>query len=339
MDHIPRWVGEGGNMQRWSHSMLVGIVAAMFAVSAGAQQKSYPTKSIRLIVAFAPGGSTDTVARLVGLKLAERLGQSVVIDNRAGAGGSIGTEIAARAAPDGYTLTMGTTSTHPISAAVYSKLKYNPVNDFEPIALVADSHFLLVVHSDVRAHTLQEFVSFAKSQPGKLNFASAGLGSSTHLAMAMLNQRAGLNMVHVPFSGSGTATISVVSGQVQVLFSSAPPLLPQVKSGRVRALAVGSAKRIALLPEVPTVAESGFPGFEMGLWLGFFAPKGTPAPVVSRLHAELIKIAQLPEMKAQFNLQGLEAHTLGPAELGKLVKTELEKYKKVVEIEGIKIDY
>jgi tripartite-type tricarboxylate transporter receptor subunit TctC len=325
-------------MGRCSHAMLLGIFAAAFALSAGAQQANYPTRSIRLIVAFAPGGSTDTVARAIGRQLGERLGQSVVIDNRTGAGGSVGTEMAARAAADGYTLTMGTTSTHPISAAVYSKLRYDPVRDFEPIALVAISHFLLVVHPDVRSNTLQEFISLVRAQPGKLNYASAGLGSSTHFAMALLIAEAKLDMVHVPFGGSAPATTAIVGGQVQALFSAAPALIPQVKAGRVRALAIGSTARAAVLPDVPTVAESGFPGFEAGLWFGFFAPKGTPAPVVRRLHAELINVAQSPEVKEQFDRQGLEPRSLGPAELGKLVKTEVEKFRKVIKTAGIKLD-
>jgi len=325
-------------MRRCSHAMLLGIVATAFALNAGAQQTNYPTRSIRLIVGFAPGGSTDTVARAIGRHLGERLGQSVVVDNRTGAGGSVGTEMAARAAADGYTLTMGTTSTHPISAAVYPKLRYDPVRDFEPIALVAISHFLLVVHPDVRSNTLQEFISLVRTQPGKLNYASAGLGSSTHFAMALLIAEAKLDMVHVPFSGSATATTAIVGGQVQALFSAAPALIPQVKAGRVRAMAIGSTARAAILPDVPTVAESGFPGFEAGLWFGFFAPRGTPAPVVRRLHAELAKIVQSPEIKEQFDRQGLEPRGLGPAELGKLVKSEVEKFRNVVKTAGIKLD-
>ena len=262
------------------------LVAALIAPIADAHAaatssgEAYPTKPIRLIVAFPPGGSTDIIARLVGQKLGESLGQQVVIDNRGGAGGTIGTEIAARAAPDGYTLTMGTTSTHVIAAGVYSKLKYDPLKDFAPLTLVASTPYLLVVNPQVKANTLKEFVALAKSQPGKLNYASAGTGTTTHLAMEMLKTAAAIDAVHVPYNGNGPANTATIGGQVQALFGSMPAVLPQAKAGRLRPLAVGTAKRSPALPDVPTVAESGYPGFEVSLWLGFFAPAATPRPIV-----------------------------------------------------------
>ena len=301
-------------------------------------QGGYPAKPIRLIVAFPPGGSTDIIARIVGQKLGERLGQQVVIDNRGGAGGTIGTEIAARANPDGYTLTMGTTSTHVIATGVYSKLKYDPVKDFAPITLVASTPYLLVVNPGVQAATLKDFVALAKSQPGKLNFASAGSGTTTHLAMEMLKTVAGIDLVHVPYNGNGPANTATIGGQVQALFGSMPAVLPQAKAGRLRPLAVGAAKRSPSLPEVPTVAESGYPGFEVSLWLGFFAPAGTPAPVLNRLYAELVKIAQSPEMKEQFERNGAQAVTNTPAELTSLVKNEILKYAKVIKAAGVKVE-
>lgn len=304
-----------------------GVAAVPAAVSA---QQSYPTKPVRLIVAFPPGGSTDIVARLVGQRLGDKLGQQVIIDNRGGAGGTIGTEIAARANADGHTLTMGTTSTHVIAAGVYQKLKYDPVKDFAPITLVASTPYLLVVHPSVQARTLQEFVALAKSQPGKLNFASAGTGSTTQLAMEMLKVAAGIDIVHIPYNGNGPAGTATLGGQVQALFGSMPAVLPHAKGGKLRPLAVGTVKRSPSLPEVPTVAESGFPGFEVSLWLGFFAPKGTPAPVVNRLHGDLTGIARSSEMREQFERNGAEPATTTPAELGKLVATEIEKYRKVI---------
>jgi tripartite-type tricarboxylate transporter receptor subunit TctC len=317
--------------------MVSGFLALACAAGAGAQQ-AFPNKPIRLVVGFAPGGNTDTVARVVGAKLGERLGTQVIIDNRGGAGGTIGTEIAARANPDGYTLTMGTTTTHAIAVAAYSKLRYDPVKDFEPIALVAIAPYLLVVNQDVPVKSLKEFISHVQSQPGKLNYASAGQATTTHLVMATLQQRAKLDMVHVPFNGNGPATTAVLGGQVQALFGALPPLLPHVQTGRVRALAISSAKRLPSVPSVPTVAESGFPGFDMTLWLGFFAPKGTPAAVVKRLESELVKVAQLADVKEQMSRQGLEAHSASAAELGRLTKTEIENYKSVFKTAGIKME-
>jgi tripartite-type tricarboxylate transporter receptor subunit TctC len=327
-------------MKKMNHLMICGrfcaLVFALLPLAAAAQ--TYPTKPIRLIVAFPPGGSTDIIARLVAQKLGDRLGQQVVIDNRGGAGGTIGTEIAARAAPDGYTLTMGTTSTHVIAAGVYEKLKYDPLKDFIPLTLVASTPYLLVVNPQVKANTLKEFVALAKSQPGKLNYASAGSGTTTHLAMEMLKTAAGLELVHGPYNGNGPANVATVGGQVQALFGSMPAVLPQAKAGRLRPLAVGTAKRSPALPEVPTVAESGYPGFEVSLWLGFFAPAGTPRAITDRVSGELVKIAQSPEMKEQFERNGAEPATLMPAEFTKLIKSEIEKYVKVIKAAGVKAE-
>ena len=310
--------------------LLAALCSTVFA--------AYPDKSIRLIVAFPAGGSTDIIARLVGQRLSERLKQQVIIDNRGGAGGTIGTEIAASSNPDGYTLTMGTTSTHVIAVPAYARLKYDPIRDFEPITLVASTPYLLVVNPGVKANSLKDLVALAKSQPGKLNYASAGTGTTTQLAMEMLKGAAGIDVVHVPYNGNGPANTATMGGQVQVLFGSMPAVLPQAKAGRLRPLAVGTAKRSPSLPEVPTVAESGYPGFEVSLWLGFFAPKGTPAPILKQLHGELVTIAQSPDMKEQFERNGAEPVTTTPAELTKLVKVEIEKYSKVIRTAGIKLE-
>jgi tripartite-type tricarboxylate transporter receptor subunit TctC len=325
------------------HNMSTGICRAALALlcalpPAAVFAQNYPSKPIRLIVAFPPGGSTDIIARIVGQKLGERLGQQVVIDNRGGAGGTIGTEIAARANPDGYTLTMGTTSTHVIAAGAYAKLKYDPIKDFEPITLVATTPYLLVVNPGVKANSLKEFVALAKSQPGKLNYASAGTGTTTQLAMEMLKTAAGIDIVHVPYNGNGPANTATLGGQVQALFGSMPAVLAQAKAGRLRPLAVGTPKRSPSLPDVPSVAESGYPGFDASLWLGFFAPKGTPAPILKRLQTELTGIAQSPEMKEQFERNGATALTTTPAELTKLLKVEIDKYSKVIKAAGIKLE-
>jgi tripartite-type tricarboxylate transporter receptor subunit TctC len=315
------------------------VALGVVTQAADAAEQKYPTKPIRLIVAFPPGGSTDIIARLVGQRLSEALGQQVIIDNRGGAGGTVGTEIAARAAPDGYTLTMGTTSTHVIAPAAYSKLRYDPIKDFAPITLVASTPYLLVLNPGVKAANLKEFVALAKAQAGKLNYASAGTGSTTHLAMEMLKNVSGIDIVHVPYNGNGPAGTAVLGGQVQALFGSMPAVLPHAQSGKVRPIAVGTAKRSPALPDVPTVAESGFPGFEVSLWLGFFAPKGTPIAILNRLHSELVRVALSPEMKAQFERNGAEPVTNASSiELERLVKVEIDKYSKVIKAANIKLD-
>ena len=318
---------------KWLMSFLSAALAAL-AGNAMAQDK-YPSKPIRLIVAFPAGGSTDIIARLVGQKLGEKLGQQVVVDNRGGAGGTIGTEIAARATPDGYTLTMGTTSTHVIAVGAYKTLRYDPVKDFDPITLVASTPYLLVVNPAVKANTLKDFVALAKSQPGKLNYASAGTGTTTQLAMEMLKTAAGIDVLHVPFNGNGPAGVATIGGQVQALFGSMPAVLPQARAGRLRPLAVGTPKRSPALPDVPAAAET-YPGFDAQLWLGFFAPKGTPAPVLKRLFSELNGIARSAEMKEQFERNGADPQvSSSPAELTKLVIGDVEKYAKVIKAAGI----
>jgi tripartite-type tricarboxylate transporter receptor subunit TctC len=318
------------------HALRILLCGLLAALPLGAlAQGAYPSKPIRLIVAFPPGGSTDIIARLVGQKLSERVGQQVVVDNRGGAGGTIGTEIASKAAADGYTLTLGTTSTHVIAPAAYASVKYDPVKDFTPITLVASTPYLLVLHPGVQAKSLKEFVTLVKAQPGKLNFASAGTGSTTHLAMEMLKLAAGMDIVHVPYSGNGPAGTATMGGQVQALFGSMPAVLPHAKAGKLHPVAVGTTKRSAALPEVPTVAESGYPGFEVSLWLGFFAPKGTPASVVKKLSDELTTIARSPEMKAQFERNGADAVTTTQAQLTQLMKSELAKYSKVIKSAGV----
>ena len=314
------------------YSMLAACAALSGAATA---QDKYPTKPIRLIVAFPAGGSTDIVARLVGQRLGEKLGQQVVVDNRGGAGGTIGTEIAARANPDGYTLTMGTTSTHVIAVGAYKTLRYDPVKDFEPITLVASTPYLLVVNPAVKANSLKEFVALAKAQPGKMNYASAGTGTTTQLAMEMLKMAAGIDVVHVPFGGNGPASVATIGGQVQALFGSMPAVLPQAKAGRLRPLAVGTPKRSPALPDVPSASET-YPGFDAQLWLGFFAPKGTPAPVLKRLNTELLAIAQSPEMKEQFERNGADPlWSNSPSDLSKLVTSDIDKYVKVIKAAGI----
>src|SRR5512134_2885060 len=314
------------------------ILALGVMASHPAFAQAYPAKPIRLIVPFPPGGSTDIVARIVAQKLGDRLGQQVIVENRGGAGGTIGTEAVAKAAPDGYTLVLGTTSTHVVAPNVYSKIGYDPVKDFAPVSLIAVTPYLLVVNPGVDVKSLPEFVGYVKARPGKLNYASAGTGSTTHLAMEMLKSAAGLYIVHIPYNGNGPAGTAVIAGQVEFLFGSLPAVLPHAKSGRVRPLAVGTPKRSPSLPEVPTVAESGFPGFDASLWLAFFAPAGTPQPIIDRLHREIVASVKDPETAAALDKAGAEPITSTPAELAAMVKDGVEKYAKVVKQAGVKAE-
>ena len=301
-------------------------------------QADYPNKPIRLIVPFPAGGSTDIVGRVVAQKLSERLGQQVVVDNRGGAGGTIGTDAAAKAAPDGYTLTIGTTSTHAVAAGAYAKLAYNPVKDFAPVSLVAITPYLLVVNPQVKANDLKEFVALAKSMPGKMNYASAGNGTTTHLAMEMMKDAAQINLQHIPYKGNAPADLAIMANEVQAVFGSMPALLQHVKGGKLRPLAVGTAQRSPALPEVPTVAESGYPGFEAALWLGVLAPAGTPKPVIDRLHKELALIVPAADFKAAMERNGADATGNAPEQFAKLITEETARYVKVVKTIGLKLD-
>jgi tripartite-type tricarboxylate transporter receptor subunit TctC len=311
-----------------------GALLAIFAGSAAAQ--AYPSKPIRLMVPFPPGGSTDIVARIVAQKLGSQLGQPLVIENRGGAGGTLGTAVVAKAAPDGYSLVVGTTSTHVVAPSVYQKLEYDPVKDFAPISLMAVTPYLLVVNPNVPAKSVKELVELLKAQPGKLNYASAGVGSTTHLAMEMLKGVSQTYALHIPYSGNGPAGTAVIAGQVEILFGSLPAVLPHAKSGRVRALAVGTPKRSPSLPDVPSVAESGYPGFDASLWLALMAPAGTPAPIIERLNKEIVAAVSSKETSETLDKNGAEPVTSTPAELAAMVKDGVAKYAKVVKDAGVK---
>ncbi len=311
-----------------------GVLLASACVAAIAQ--AYPTKPIRLMVPFPPGGSTDIIARIVAQQASERLGQQMVIENRGGAGGTIGTALVARAPADGYTLVLGTTSTHVVAPAVYPKLDYDPIKDFAPVSLLAVTPYLLVVHPNVKANTLKEFVEVVRAQPGKLNYASAGTGSTTHIAMEMLKLASSTEMVHIPFNGNGPAGTAVIAGQVEALFGSLPAVLPHAKSGKVRALAVGTLTRSPALPDVPTVAESGYPGFDASLWLAIMAPVNTPAAIIERLNKELVAVIKAPDSAAALAKAGAEPLSSTPSELAAMIRDGIPKYVKVVQTAGIK---
>jgi tripartite-type tricarboxylate transporter receptor subunit TctC len=311
---------------------LAALAIASFDVSA----QAYPAKPIRLMVPFPPGGSTDIVARIVAQKLGAQLGQSLVIENRGGAGGTLGTAVVAKAAPDGYFLVVGTTSTHVVAPSVYQRLEYDPVRDFAPISLIATTPYLLVVNPAVPAKSLQELVGLLKASPGKLNYASAGVGSTTHLAMEMLKSASHTFVLHIPYNGNGPAGRAVMAGEVEILFGSLPAVLPHAKAGRVRALAVGTPKRSPSLPDVPTVAESGYAGFDASLWLAFLAPAGTPAPIVERLQKEIAAAVNAKDTAELLDKNGAEPLTSTPAELAAMIKDGVVKYAKVVKAAGVK---
>ena len=301
-------------------------------------QSEYPNKPIRLIIGFPAGGSTDIVGRIVAQKLGERLGQTIVVENRGGAGGTIGTDAAAKAAPDGYTLTLGTTSTMAVAPGAYSRLGYDPIKSFAPISLVAVTPYLLVVNPQVPAKSLAELVALVKSQPSKMNYASAGNGSTTQLATEMLNDVTGMKMTHIPYKGNAAADLAILSNQVEVLFGSMPALLQHAKSNKLRALAVGSATRSSALPEIPTVADLGYPGFEAALWLGVLAPAGTPKPIIDKLNKELVAIAATPDFKAAMDRNGADATSNTPEQFASLIKNEVGKYGSITKRLGIKLD-
>ena len=318
--------------------LAAALCAAAALHGAGAAAQAWPTKPLRLMVPFPPGGSTDIVARIVAQKMGERLGQSIVIENRGGAGGTIGTALVAKAAPDGYNLTVASTSTHVVAPSVYARLDYDPVKDFAPVGLMAVSPYLLVVHPAVPAKTLQELVALAKKQPGKLNYASAGVGSTTHLSMEMLKAVSGTYMLHIPYNGNGPAGTATVAGQVEMLFGSLPALLGHAKGGRVRAIAVGTLKRSPSLPEVPTVAESGYPGFDASLWLAIMAPAGTPQPVLDRLNKELVAVVSAADTREALDKAGAEPLTGTPADLAAMIRDGVPKYAKIVKTAGVKAE-
>ena len=318
-------------------TVLLAAVLAVMPIAATAQA-DYPNKPIRLIVPFPAGGSTDIVGRVVAQKLSERLGQQVVVDNRGGAGGTIGTDAAAKAAADGYTLTIGTTSTHAVAAGAYAKLSYNPVKDFAPVSLVAITPYLLVVNPQVKANDLKEFVALSKTMPGKMNYASAGNGTTTHLAMEMLKDAAQINLQHIPYKGNAPADLAIMANEVQAVFGSMPALLQHVKGGKLRPLAVGTAQRSPALPDVPTVAELGYPGFEAALWLGVLAPAGTPKPIIDRLHREIAAIVPTADFKQAMERNGADAAGNTPDQFAKLIAEESARYIKVVKTIGLKLD-
>jgi tripartite-type tricarboxylate transporter receptor subunit TctC len=317
----------------WSLALLCAALAGLMPA---AQAQQYPTRPIRFIVPFAPGGSTDTLARTLGVKLADALGQQVVVDNRSGGNGDLGMMIAAQAPADGHTLLLGYIANLAIAPSLNPKMQYNPVKDYAPITRIATSPNVMTANAGVPAKSLKDLVALAKAKPGAVNFASTGVASVGHLTGELLNTLAGMKMTHVPYKGGGAAIIGLLSGEVQVMFTGFSAAMPHIKSGKIRSLAVTGAQRSPALADVPTIAEQGFPGVEATAWYGVLAPAGTPRPVVTRLHGEIVRILKLPDVTQRLGNLGFEIVGSTPEQLGAYIKAEIRKWEKVVKASGAK---
>jgi tripartite-type tricarboxylate transporter receptor subunit TctC len=302
-----------------------------------ASAQAFPNKPIRWIVPFPPGGAADIVSRTVGGKLTAAWGQQVVIDNRPGAGGNIAAELVAKAIPDGYTVII-VPATHTTNPTLYARLPYDPVKDFAPVTLVSSSPLVLVVHPAVPASSVRELIALAKARPGQLNYASSGIGVSAHLAAELFKFTVGVDIVHIPYKGQPPAMIDLLSGQVQLMFANMPVALPQIKAGKLRPLAVTTLKRTPNLPGLPTVAETGLPGFEVNQWSGLLVPAGTPRSVISKLHGEIARTLQLPDVRESFVNQGFEPVGNTPGEFAAYISAEIAKWAKLIRDAGIRAE-
>ena len=327
---------EGTLSRRHLLALAAGIACAT-ALPLQAQPDAWPTRPIKLVVGYAAGGATDVIARLVAVKLGERLGQPVVVDNRAGANSNVGAEVVAKSPPDGYTLYVFTIA-NTINASLYGKLGYDPQKDFEPIGLIAKIPNILVVNNNLPIKSVADYVRFAKASKDGITFASSGSGSSIHLSGEMFKMQAKLNMLHVPYRGSAPAVTDLLGGQVQSMFDNTPSALPHVQGGRLRAIAITSAKRSPLLPDVPTVAESGFPGFDVQSWFGLAAPAGTPKPVIDRLNAELNQVLAAPELRQRFQDLAASTEPGTPEQMRSFATAEIQRWREVVKTSGAKAE-
>ena len=320
-----------------THNLMKAGVLALVWAAATALAQPYPDKPIRVLAAQSAGSSLDTIARIVTIKMSELLGQQLVIDNRGGAGGIIGVELAAHSTPDGYTLLVGAPSSMIISIFTYRKLAFDALKDFDPISLLVNAEGVLAVNPGVPAKSVKELIALAKSQPGKLNMSSAGIGSSSHLAGVMFTSLAGIDTVHVPYKGGGPMAAAVVGGEAQWLIAPAASVMGQIKAGRLRALALSSKQRSPLMPDLPTIDEAGVPGYEYTSWNGVFAPKGTPRAIIKTLHAAIQKVLAEPDLKQQFANQGLAPlGSASPEEFGKFFRADFDRIAKLVKLAGVK---
>ncbi len=313
-------------------------LGASVLVPGNALAQTYPTKTIRIVVPFPPGGAADILARQLAPKLSEKLGQQLIIDNRVGAGGNIGTEIAARAAPDGYTFLLAPGSTMTVNPALYSKLAFDPVKDFVPVTQMVVVPYIVVVHPSVSVNSIKGLIALAKTRPNQIAYASSGSGQATHLAGELFTSKAGISMVHVPYKGAGPAIVDLVGGQVSVMFGNMGSVLPFVKNNKLRVLAVTAAKRHPLVPDVPTVAESGLAGYEISEWYGFFAPSGTPKEVVARLHVELVDVLGAATMANYLLSQGFTPIASASDAFSQVIRADLTKWAALVKRANIHAD-
>jgi len=323
---------------RTAWSVCIALAAAAATSGSFAQAQSYPSKPMRLIVPWAPGGTADILARITGQRLAEAWGQQVLVDNRPGASGQIGTEIVVKSPPDGHTLLLATTAPNSTAPSLYPKLGYDPIKDFTPVSLLATTCYVLSVHPALAARNVQEFVRLAKARPGELNFASPGNGTPNHLSGEMFKARTGIRMQHIPYKGSAPAIADVIGGQVPLAFENIAVVLPHIRGGKVRALAITSADRSSHLAEVPTVAESGFPGFEAIGWFGIMAPPALPRETLSKLNAEIVRFLKAPEVSQRIAGLGAEVRPSTPEEFDRFNRGEIDKWAKVVKESGAKAD-
>jgi tripartite-type tricarboxylate transporter receptor subunit TctC len=310
----------------------------LFAAALAASAQPYPAKPVRLVVTFPAGGAADVLARTLTVKLADALGQPVVVDNRPGAGGNVGAEAVAKAPADGYTVLFGTNGTHGINPALYGKVPYDPVKDFAPVALAQTLPSILVVNPSVPASSLRELLDYVRARPGKIDYASAGNGTTSHFAAELMKVQAKLYMVHIPYRGGAAAIADVIAGRVPVMIQTAPDTLPQMRAGKLRALAITSEARSPLAPDIPTMAESGLPGYEVTSWTGVLAPAGTPREAVDALAAALAKVAADPDYRERLAKIGAEPAHRGPAEFAAYIQTELAKWAQAVKASGARVD-
>jgi tripartite-type tricarboxylate transporter receptor subunit TctC len=327
-------------MKRISSLAAVSLIASLLGSFAfAARADVYPGKPIHIVAPFPPGGPADILSRTIGNKLAQSLGQPVIIDNRPGAGGNIGADAVAKSPADGYTLLMGFVGTHAINPSLYAKMPYDNVKDFEPVARVALVSILLVVNPSVPASSLKELIALAKDKPGQLTFGSPGHGTPQHLAGEMFNAMAGVKTLHVPYKGAVPALSDLLGGQLSMIFSSMPPALPLVKAGKLRALGVTSLARSPAAPESPTISESGLPGYVVSNWYGIFAPRGTPKEIVAKLNVEIVKILNMPDVKESLSVQGAESFGSTPEQFAAYIQEETAKWAKIVKHSGLQLEY
>lgn len=320
--------------------MMPGLLAAGIALTGillHLQANAYPTRPVRFVVGFLPGGPSDTIARVVGSKLSEGLGQPVIIDNRAGAGGNVSAEIVAAAQPDGHSILLGTGGPLVIAPVIGQKVGFDPDRDFAAVSKLGDSMSILSANPGLAANNVRDLIALAKAKPGEINYASSGIGTANHLAAELLSSMAGIRLTHVPFRGSGAALPALISGEVKLGFGPLLPAIPHVKAGRLKALGVSGIKRSSGAPDIPTIAEQGLPGFEVNSWYGVFVPSATPAPIVARLNKELVRALSLPDVRERLMRDGVEPGSSTPAQLLAVVQAEKKLWTKVIRDAGIKV--